>query len=493
MASARLTSSQMFEWAFYRIHSALSASEEKFQISPIRPSPDSEQYGAKFSVEGKGDEAGRTILLLNPVSDHDKIELKRDNAGTQPLPETKAWVDQLVKEYNNPASYPVIFVPMAECHGRYHWTLLLIKKEQCYFYDPKPAMGTKWISSFFYSLENLKNYLGSYSLHDDNIHYTNLQSMLDDQHCGYFVGDIVGQITAEIHNQVISEFKVSTAEALKSQFDEVHLSELPAYNQFKKDKAKKKEEKEEKEIDYSLIDELFSLSDSNNFNDDKQYDAPTEFIELNPQPLLSDKSIMQKQPVVLPTIPVGLSTGDSVTEGALEKKSFPPLLEQVNVVIKEPPSEIVQAPVPSLPVHSFLFLLFSVVGFISGVIISIYYPPLLTLSIDPAINSAIVSAGVTLFSFLIGAAIGKLCDCFNGNRQGISTSTQNQASFGSVANHYANIIQSGTHPSFSSSKDDIPPQGEFSSVPLFHPQLSISPKTLPRLTPSSNNLALKNH
>lgn len=226
MASPRLGANGMFDWAFHNIAENTSQ-EPNAKVTDIHSA---KGYGAKFSF------SDQNLYLLNPSSDADDIGI--NNVGTRPLPETFTWINDLKKQDNN----ATFVIPFAQCKGRQHWTLLIIKNNSTYFYDPKGAP----FLFMAYNLNPLNSYLKSNNLPQidaNTTRYTNLQGLVDSVHCGYFVGNIIQNLIPKILRAeplANTAFPTIEPEELISQFKSIALDERPEYANFLKAEVKEK-------------------------------------------------------------------------------------------------------------------------------------------------------------------------------------------------------------------------------------------------------------
>ncbi len=227
MASSRLSSTDMFSYAFH-----LAATYEKSctEIQPVLPNEDNNSFAAKFSYSDTSNIRGglsgmptqndrgqvighsvgtattKDVILLYPTSD--TTEVTRYSAGAIPLEESLKLIDEERKKnfgalfiiplcearsYSGFIPWAVSWLswlsfglipPMPE--ARQHWTLLVIEGNQCNFYDPKGTVSSSWV----YSLAPVTQALKTRGITVTE-HYAGQQEWDDGTHCGYFVGEFI--------------------------------------------------------------------------------------------------------------------------------------------------------------------------------------------------------------------------------------------------------------------------------------------------------------
>lgn len=231
-SAKRLNSSEMFEYAFKIAAKVAEYSAET--ISSVSLEGDDSCYAVKFSgyiiVKEKDhliaqqkknisqkveyfDPSSKEIMtkevfIVYPTADKDQITL--DCAGAVPLNKSLDLVKQEQKRSENKEQ--IFIIPLCEARPyernrfiswaaswlqwlsggcfslptvRQHWTLLVIKGDQCHFYDPKGSS-----SAWSYSVDPVKEALElkGFSFSEN---YVGLQNWNDGTHCGYFVGNIM--------------------------------------------------------------------------------------------------------------------------------------------------------------------------------------------------------------------------------------------------------------------------------------------------------------
>lgn len=179
-APERLAPNGMFDFAFQKISQVKDETELKEEITldvigPVDPS--STAYGARFTAREKN------LVLMSAACDDERVDIF--NAGTTPLPQVLTAIRKLQEKKQD----EIYLVPLAECQKmfglqrRQHWTMLIIKNDESYFFDPRSGLFS---ASSVYSLKPLKHILAKagFRLSDKHIHYLGWQK--DDVNCGRF-------------------------------------------------------------------------------------------------------------------------------------------------------------------------------------------------------------------------------------------------------------------------------------------------------------------
>lgn len=183
--SHRLGSQGMFDLALYQIiHAAPeenpdAKAECKFNLEEFADADGQPAYVAHIEINGQ------RFSLFNPACDNSQVT--QESAGTSPFPSLLDKINGLEEQ----DAKSTFIIPLAECRDdRLHWVLLVKHQGEWHLYDPKAA------GFFFpYGLDHLvHNYLSTNPLKQENIHYTNLQSLWNDTHCGYYVAFIIKHI-----------------------------------------------------------------------------------------------------------------------------------------------------------------------------------------------------------------------------------------------------------------------------------------------------------
>ncbi|MCD6040100.1 MAG: putative substrate of the Dot/Icm secretion system, LepB-like [Gammaproteobacteria bacterium] len=197
----RLTSTRMFDFAFSQMKQQLQTKGAEVKIEMIEPDGTTDVYGARFAVGGG---PPFDVTLLSAACDDKKPNMAAA-AGATPLPDILKKIRILQK--TNPDD--VYFVPLAECHTvggllRQHWTMLMIKENECYFFDPCAKTLLPWGLSLssVYSLKPLKEIVREQGFNwKTQKHSCYLGWQYDAVNCGRFTGEIIRQVTDLLYHE----------------------------------------------------------------------------------------------------------------------------------------------------------------------------------------------------------------------------------------------------------------------------------------------------
>jgi hypothetical protein len=210
----QLTPSETFDYAFYSMAHELTRNNEEFKIEVIPPD-DKSVYGVRFIVEDKKTEEKRNIVLLSPASDEKEIRPDLNNIGCVPLPDLLKRVSLLQEEDKKMGRLAVSYItPLGECHGRFHWTKLVLRGKEPQFFDPK------WRAMSRYDLGPTNEYLkqaGFTPIKKSEEQYVDWQGAFDFNRCGFFVAY---STRSNAKGSLVEEIAKLAPSALEDNFDE---------------------------------------------------------------------------------------------------------------------------------------------------------------------------------------------------------------------------------------------------------------------------------